>query len=220
MTENEQTLPTKKEKFSITRIVAHIISALSSPMLMPTIAVFIALWATSLRFAPMASRLIVLGMVFAVSCLVPIVSIIVLSGIKIIKDPSLNDRGDRFYPITVAAVCYVGLALFMPAVHAPSWLTSFMWGIAFLAAVTLVINQYWKISGHSIGMGGLTALCFFMSLHDYMLSGNDVLLYCVILASGIVMSCRLVLRCHTLSQVLAGYGIGFLVIALSQILGG
>lgn len=198
--------------------IARIVSAVSSPLIVPTIAVFVSLWQTSLRFAPMLSRLLVLFMTLALTCMIPIISIFILYKLKIIKDPTLNDRSDRFYPYTVSAVCYVGLAIFMGSVHAPWWLTSFIWGGAGLAVVAMTVTQWWKISGHSLVMGGFSAFCYFLSLRGDFISPTDWILYTVLLWSGLVMTSRLILNRHTLSQVLVGFATGFIVISIAQIL--
>lgn len=200
----------------ILKSVSTAISAVTSPLLVPTYAVWLALWLTSVSFAPLRARLVVLGMAFALTCMVPIIFIFLLSSIKVIRDPLLNDQKDRQYPLIISILCYLALAFFLPTVSAPAWLAMFMWGASVAALLMCVINIWWKISGHAIVMGALTALSFYMCLRGDILSNTDNLFYFCVILSGIVMTARLILGRHTFGQVIAGYVLGFIVIAFTQ----
>ncbi|MDQ4141322.1 MAG: hypothetical protein M3142_12475, partial [Bacteroidota bacterium] len=72
---------------------------------------------------------------------------------------------------------------------------------------TFAISYFWKISAHSVGMGG--ALGFIILLHTW--QPEERTLYLVsgtILLSGIVLSARLALNAHTPSQVYTGFLLG------------
>ena len=86
-----------------------------------------------------------------------------------VKDPSLNTRGDRTVPYLLSALCYIGAGVYYRFVNAPEWLSMFVFGGGLALIILGIVNRYWKISAHAAGMGGLVAMLFFM-----MCSGNSV----------------------------------------------
>ena len=69
---------------SIVYVFARIFSTVLSPLLMPTMGIFIALWATVLCYIPAGTRLVVMLVVFGITCIMPMVAIAVLHNLKII----------------------------------------------------------------------------------------------------------------------------------------
>lgn len=189
---------------------AKTISYILSPLLMPTYGIIIIMFASLMSyFVPIATRWVVTAIVFAITCALPVISIFALWRRQIISDPALNNRKDRTIPYGVAIVCYVAAGLYLHILKAFDWISLFMYGGALAIFVVMLINRRWKISGHATGMGGLTALTFFMIYHGIGTDTAPVLFMALILISGLVCSCRLLLNRHTLLQVGAGYAVGF-----------
>ena len=78
-----------------------------------------------------------------------------------------------------------------------------------LTIIALMINLYWKISLHAIGIGGFTAMILIMGIGTK--TETIVALPLAFLASGAICSARLLLKAHTFLQVADGYEIGMLV---------
>ena len=80
----------------------------------------------------------------------------------------------------------------------------------------MCINIFWKISAHSIGIGGLAGLlvsiCLRMGLY------MPLYITVALLLCGIVASARLVLQVHTPAQVylglLLGFGVQYIIIQI------
>ena len=74
--------------------------------------------------------------------------------------------------------------------------------------ICVMVNAWWKISTHMVGMGGLVgALNAFSILFYY----NPVFpMSMLILLSGILGTSRMLLRQHSLAQVLAGFAVGYM----------
>lgn len=197
---------------------AGIISAISSPLLCPVYAIIIAMTQTFLIYASPSARLSVIIASVAITLALPVILIFILYRVKIVKTPSLSERRDRTIPLIGASVCYAGMAFYLYSVHAPMWLIAFMLGAAATAVVTMVVNFKWKISGHATAMGGLCALTFFLTMRGFLLQHSDTLFIITILIAGIVMTARLILKCHSLLQIIAGFASGALIISLSQII--
>ena len=67
-------------------------------------------------------------------------------------------------------------------------------------------------------MGALTALSFFLCFRNYNAHNNEWLFVGMTLLAGAVMTSRLILKRHTLGQVIAGFANGALWVSLSQII--
>ena len=92
----------------------------------------------------------------------------------------------------------------------------FMVGSALTVLVMALINLKWKISAHLAGIGGVIALIY--QIHVMGLSAFDLfwLLSAIIILAGMLGSSRLILRRHSIWQVLAGVIVGFLCVSLTM----
>lgn len=200
------------------KIIAGIISILTSPLIMPTYAMAISLWGTYLVFAPSAARWQVLMFTFAVTTMLPVMVIFILNKMGVIKHPALNDRTDRPYVYASAAFAYLGVAFYLYKIHSPQWLSIFMVAAAMAAVFTMAVNFKWKISGHATSIGGIVALAFFLCFRNFTVHNNEWLFICTILIAGAVMTSRLILERHTLAQVVAGFFSGVFWVTLLELL--
>ena len=193
---------------------ASALSIIFSPLLMATYGVAMAMVLSFLCFIPTATKLTVILETFLATTAIPVIAIFLLSKLKVITDPKLNERTDRTWPYIIETACFIGLAVYLNHINAPAWLSLFLIGGAVALVVLTVVNRWWKISGHATGMGGLCALVFYL-----MLSGNSIYdlqweFLAAVIVSGLVCSSRLLLRRHTLMQVTAGFVNGFLWVLL------
>lgn len=184
---------------------ASVLSAIFSPLLMATYGVALAMVLSFLCFIPVATRLTVILETFLATTTIPVIGIFILSRLKVVSDPRLNERTDRTWPYIIETICFLGLAIYLNHINAPAWLSLFLIGGAIALVVLTIVNRWWKISGHATGMGGLCALIFYL-----MLSCNSIFslhweFLTAILLSGLVCASRIVLGRHTLLQVAAGF---------------
>ncbi|MCM1355133.1 MAG: hypothetical protein NC212_01850 [Staphylococcus sp.] len=193
---------------------SEIISALFSPLLVPTYGMIMVAFLTILRLLPTNLLWTAIGITFVITCLVPVSAIIALYRSGMIKDPGLNDRTERLIPYIVVVVCYLGCAFFFFKAAAPLWLPMFYAGAAGATVVNAVVNRWWKISAHGAAMGGLVALIFRIVASHYAIFNMNLWLSAVIIAAGLVMTARVYLQRHTLWQVLTGCANGFLWVYL------
>lgn len=189
--------------------LSHWFSALFSPLLIGTYGLLLAMWLSYLVYSPFKVKAIVVAVTFVATCIIPVISIFILSRIGAISDPSLNARKDRKVPYIVAALCYAGVAVYYHFVNAPGWLMMFALGSGLALLIMTGINSRWKISAHACGAGGMIGLLFFL-----MCSGNSVdniqwQFMAGVLVAGCVCTSRLILERHTPWQVAAGTALGF-----------
>ncbi|MCK4288907.1 MAG: hypothetical protein KAW86_06865, partial [Bacteroidales bacterium] len=79
-------------------------------------------------------------------------------------------------------------------------------GATFLLIITLIINFFWKISIHMIGIGGM--LGTLIGLSFLWMIDIPFLIILLILCSGITGFARLKLNAHNPAQVYTGFVIG------------
>ena len=198
--------------------ISEILSAVFSPLFVPTYGMVLAAFLTILRMLPSNLLWTAIGITFVITCLVPVSAIVALYRSGVIKDPALNNRTERFIPYGVVVLCYLGCGFFFYKASAPFWLPMFFAGGALATVISTVVNCWWKISAHAAAMGGLVALVFRIVASHYALFNMNVWLSGVIIVAGLVMTARVYLSRHTLWQVLAGCANGFLCVYLMSMI--
>lgn len=88
--------------------------------------------------------------------------------------------------------------------------TPYLLGCTFVILVAEIITFFWKISLHTIGMGGLLGFFLEMMLHMQGTTIFSILFPFLVIIAGLVGTSRLYLNAHTPAQVYAGYAVGFL----------
>lgn len=191
---------------------ASIISAIFSPLLVPTYGMLLVSYLTVFALLPGRILWSGIGVVFLLTCLIPMTGILALYKAGFIKEVGLNNRTERTVPYAIIVLCYLGVGFFFYRAGAPLWLSMFFAGAALAAVINIIINRWWKISAHGAAMGGLVALLFrIMALHQAIYN-LDVWISVAVIFTGFVLSSRVYLKRHTLLQVLAGTANGYLCV--------
>lgn len=109
------------------------------------------------------------------------------------------NRKQRIDPLAVGTLMYFMGFVIYKIIGAPPIVTGLMFCFASNTLLVVLVTHYWKISIHSMGISGpLMAL--------YMMYGNAVLFaYPLIL---LVAMSRLILKRHTIPQIVAGVVVG------------
>ncbi|MBR1883232.1 MAG: hypothetical protein IJ808_09560 [Muribaculaceae bacterium] len=207
----------KVSRFTFNRLLAasaRFFSTVMSPLLMPTYGAFLVLWASVLCLLPSGTRVTVLVMVLGITCVLPMLAIGVLHHYGLIHDKQFTRRTDRLIPYAFGLLCYVGAAFYLRHIHSPQWFIMFIAGAGLSCLVSMLVNFKWKISAHSAGIGGVVALLF--QLHVQGLSAFNLFwVICgTMLLAGVLGTSRLILKNHTVGQVLAGFANGYLCVML------
>ncbi|WP_304609368.1 hypothetical protein [Muribaculum intestinale] len=197
--------------------IAHILSWVLSPILIPTYAVFAALWITPLAMLPADIRWNVVIVTALVTCVLPAFSIMLLYWMKIISDPGLNNRTERLAPYVLTILCYCACAWYLYSIHSPHWMWMFMVAGACTAVVSCIINTWWKISAHAAAMAGFTAMLFRIAADHIAIVPIWPYIAASIFLCGALCTSRMLLDRHTFWQVTAGSANGFLMVYLLTI---
>jgi hypothetical protein len=193
------------------RKAAMIISALTHPLMMPLLAVFIAFkfdWYLSGRLVEEQENIIYF--IIALSTIAfPGINILLLKWYGVVSSLSMPGRKERTAPF-ISTLFFFGLGYYLlrKGVLPPPVYTIYL-GCTLSVLFLILINLRWKISAHSIGIAGVlgTTIALFQ-IHDF---SNFPLLISLIVLTGLTLSSRLLLSAHSPAQVYAGAAVGFFV---------
>lgn len=162
--------------------------------------------------------------VFLLSVFFPLFTIVVMKLVGFIDSIELKDRKQRVMPLVITGVFYLWLFVNIRQNNlVPSAFSMFVLGATIALFVAFFINNFSKISLHTVGMGGFVTMVFFIRtyfsynifyfdlgpLGSYAIS-LDLILFLSILFAGLVGTSRLHLNAHRRQDVYMGYLVGFL----------
>lgn len=185
------------------------ISWLMVPLMMPIYGILLVFGLTILHFVDSAAIWTFSSLIALITVVVPAFLVILLKRMGIINDVGLNNQKERLIPYIISIFCFAGAGWFLWVKGFPLWVAMFYIGGALTGMIELVINFWWKISAHAAGVAGLVALMITICHEAYPGAPALTWLIVTILLAGLTGSARLLLRRHTLWQVMAGYAVGF-----------
>ncbi len=192
--------------------LAQVISVVFYPLFVPTyaFAVLLTMPAYFSALLPVASKWLLIGMIFLTTCLVPTLFFIIMIKTNIVNTKWLSDKEDRTFPYTVSIIFFYLAYYMLRKLQVSPVLTYFMIGATFLNVLIMGINFFWKISSHmaSIGavVGMVVGLSYFLGTFYFGLIAGSLA------ASGLVGFARLKLEAHTPAQIYTGFLLGFMTI--------
>ena len=200
-------------KTNIQDKAARIISVVFHPVFMVLYGLTILLSApTFLGYLPLELKKILFLVVIVNNVLVPLVLLPFFRYRNLISSYDIEDKSERTIPLLTASILYCTTSFIIFRFQIPFLLKSFIFATSVLSIIVSVINFWWKISIHSVGAGALTATVLVLSLK--MQTPLTWYLIASILTSGLILSARLRLNSHSLSQVWIGFFTGLLGIGL------
>lgn len=200
-------------------ILAQAFSILLYPLWMPTFGVLIFCIAFSQQ-TPLipAYWWVSIGGTFFLTALIPFSLILFAIRRGTIQDLYITNASERSMPYVYTTLCYGFWVYFLiHTIHAPLFLALVGLGATFAIASVAFINQWWKISAHLTGWGGLTGgiLSYFL-YYGFMPSVG--LIVALLVIALLLMYARLWLNAHTDWQVIAGYGLGLLLTTIPTLI--
>ncbi len=191
------------------RRTAHFFSWIFQPLLMPIYGalLFLNLPFYAFSLLPSAVKWYVISCNLLFTFFMPVFIILLMKRFNMISTLTLENREDRKYPILFTAVFYISNYYFLKKVNLPAPYLFFLLAGMFSLISTLFITNYWKISMHMTGIGGLCGS--FMLLSFIWPIDLRLIIAALFLVAGIVGSSRLILNVHTPAQVAAGFAAGF-----------
>ena len=187
---------------------SKIISYFFHPLLLPTFGLFLifhldeaGLWIPSAEM-----RLLLYAVTFVVTCLFPLINALLLLKMKFISSLEMRTKEERKNPYLISAIFYSAESYFLMRWDVPALIQALMLGATLLVVSVLLINLFWKISAHMVGIGGL---CGMMIAISYRLQINiHPILIALFILAGLIAFARLKLDSHNPAQVYVGFLLG------------
>lgn len=189
--------------------ISHLISTIFQPLLMPIYSVMILFVYTYFGVYYLHQFWLIITPVLLFSFAIPAVLIFMLYKIGVISDLSLKVRSERIYPYIITLISYSVMIFFYYRMRMPTWFLMIMVSSVAIMFVAILITLKWKISAHMFGIGGLIGGA--MSVSYFVEHSNPYFMFMgLFIIAGLVGTSRLILKRHTLAQVIAGFLLGFL----------
>lgn len=187
---------------------ARVISAIFTPFSIPFLAFLILFLFSYLRIMPIQYKLIVLGVVYCFTILMPTLTIFLFRKINGFSPEDLGERKRRFMPFLLTITSYVFCLVMMHRLNIPWYMTGIILAALIMMVICIVVNLKWKLSEHMAGVGTIVGgLVSFSALFGY----NPVWWLCLfILIAGVLGTARIILQHHTLGEVLVGFAVGLI----------
>lgn len=196
----------------MTEKAAKVISIIFHPFLIPIFG-FLALFNSGFYFSVLSgdAKRFVLLVVFFTTAILPMLSVAILA-LNPKFDITMQSVRDRVLPLLFSAIFYYIGFLLLNRIRIFPIFKMFLIASVLVIVLVLMITLKWKISTHMASVGGLTGTVFALSFRSGL---NPLLLIVsVVLISGMVGTARLVLNKHSMSQITAGYALGFTILYL------
>ena len=193
---------------------ARVISAILTPFSIPFLAFLILFLFSYLRIMPIQYKLIVLGVVYCFTILMPTLTIFLFRKINGFSPEDLGERKRRFMPFLLTITSYVFCLVMMHRLNIPWYMTGIILAALIMMVICIVVNLKWKLSEHMAGVGAIVGgLVSFSALFGY----NPVWWLCLfILIAGVLGTARIILQHHTLGEVLVGFAVGLICSLLDR----
>ena len=190
--------------------IARLFSSIFQPLFMPTFGVLLLFVYTTFGKEHLKQfwQIITPSVVFSFA--LPATLIYILYRLKVVSDLSLTIRKERFYPYIITLVSYSAMILFYSQMDMPRWFMMLMIAMVLIMGIAILITLLWKISAHMIGIGGLIGGA--MSISYFVEQSNPYWMFMgLFILAGLVGASRLILKRHTLPQVIAGFFLGSVI---------
>ena len=182
-------------------------SIVFTPFYLPLVGLLVLFVLSYLNLYPWAFKLKVVALVYLFTILLPTFLIHLYRRYNGWTPIELGRKERRMVPYVISILCYMACVYLMEQQHIPHFMASIVIAGLVVQMVCALINMFWKISTHTAGIGGIAgALFVFADVFAF----NPVWWFCLLfLVAGLLGSSRMILRQHTLLQVVTGFLVGF-----------
>ncbi len=193
-----------KEKNII--FTARIMSMIFTPFYLPIVGLIALFIFSYMSLLPMIYKLVILAMVYLLTVVAPSLLIHLYRLCQGWTSHELGRKERRLVPYIISIVCYFACFFWMEYRNTPRVISIIVVVALTIQMVCALINIWWKISTHTAAIGGVAG-----GLVSYSIafSFNPLWWLCfVLILAGAVGTARMILRQHSLSQVVTGFLVG------------
>jgi hypothetical protein len=193
------------------KIPAQIFSILFHPLFIPVYLTLYLMFIEQTSFLSFTDqgRMFILIHVIVFPCLFPAFATFLLYKLNFIESLYLRTQKERIIPYMISMIFFFwSFLLFKNKTEWPQAMTQLYLGIFICVSMAVIFNNFFKISMHSMGVGG--ALGFLLILLFNGLLSFFLPLIIAVALCGIVCSARLLLNSHRPFEVYAGLIVGLI----------
>lgn len=184
-------------------VIARIVSMVFTPFYLPLLGMIALFLFSYLGMLPIAYKITSLLLIYLFTVLLPTYIIHFYRKYQGWTHSQLGMRERRIIPYVISILCYFACFHLMGILNMPHFMGSILVAALTVQVICAFVNVWWKISTHTSAIGGVTGgLLAFAIIFNF----NPVWWLCLLLVlAGMVGTSRMILRQHTLAQVLTGY---------------
>ena len=187
-------------------MTARIMSMVFTPFYLPIVGLIALFIFSYMSLLPMMYKLVMLAMVYLLTVVAPSLLIHLYRLCQGWTSHELGRKERRLVPYIISIVCYFACFFWMEFRNTPRVISIIVVVALTIQMVCALINIWWKISTHTAAIGGVAG-----GLVSYSIafSFNPLWWLCfVLILAGAVGTARMILRQHSLSQVVTGFLVG------------
>ena len=193
-----------KEKRII--FAAKVLSVIFTPFYLPLLGLAILLAFTYLSLLPFMYKLLLLLAFWVFTVFVPTMLIRLYRRYQGWSLFEIGNRERRVIPYVISIVSYLFCYYLMSAAHVPHFMGVVLMAALVIQVVCAMVNLFIKISTHTAAIGGVVGAIASFSL---ILGFNPVWWLCLaVFIAGLVGTSRMILRQHTLREIVLGFLVG------------
>lgn len=193
-------------------MAARVMSAVFAPFYLPIVGLMALFTFSYLSLLPAVYKALVLAIVWFFTIMLPTLLIRLYRHFQGWTSRELGSKERRMVPYVISITCYFTCMYVMERLHIPHFMSSILTVALCIQIVCALINAWWKISTHTAAIGGVGGALFaFAEIFGF----NPVWWFCVVfILAGLLGTSRMILRQHSLGQVVGGFWVGFVCSAL------
>ena len=190
-------------------IASRVVSMVFTPFYLPTLGLLALFSFSYLSLLPFQYKAVVIAIVYFFTILLPTLLIHVYRRHQHWNLIELGQRERRMVPYVLSILCYFTCVYIMRSLHIPHFMSSIVVAALCIQIICAIVNGWWKISTHTAAIGGVVgALVAFAAIFGF----NPLPWLCItIIIAGILGTSRMILRQHSLSEVVSGFLVGVFV---------
>ena len=189
-------------------MLSKVLSAVFSPFYLPVVGLLALFTFSYLSLLHWPVKLYIFIVVFLFTVMLPTTLIRLYARYQGWSKQDMAVKDNRMIPYVISILCYFCCYYTLNANHIPYSIKCIVVASLMIQVLCAIINLWWKISTHTAAIGGVMgAVIAFAEVFSF----NPVWWICLVLImGGIVGTSRLILKLHTLSEVLAGFFLGII----------
>lgn len=188
-------------------LTARTVSMVFTPFYLPTVGLICLFVFSYMSLLPLYYKWMITLMVYGFTVLLPTLLIRFYRAHQKWTLLDLGKRERRMVPYIMSIVCYFTCVYVMRRLYVPHFMGSILVAALLIQTVCAIINVWWKISTHMAGIGGVTGALFaFAAIFAF----NPLMWISIsLIVAGVLGTSRMILRQHSLAQVVGGFLVGW-----------